>query len=262
MIAEKVSRRVFLDFSPDESQPPAWAILQELEEPDTEADRADDRLEVLQKLFAIVLPPNMRGAEKLETAFRRFAGIVWLVKPCLFDGMSQMAIARLLGVVPQALSKVAYELSDQLGIVGVLAETQEGREAKRRAQLDRDRSAPAKKSGNAHDHHEKAVWRACESARRKIVASRPWTEEEKHRHLAAGRIGTSRNGEIRLTEAGKRAGLEIPRSKTWTRFERLALWERKYLDDDDVVTNAGREFFEAATAPAPSPGKDSLERGS
>jgi hypothetical protein len=249
MKQDSIARQAdFISNIHDPGQLMPWDYLEPLD--DDTADRTDDRLEVLQRLFAVIFDSTKNRGELLESGWRRFVALTWVVRPDLFQGMSQMAVAKLVGCTPQNISKITYKLSAQLGIVGALAQSEDVREVKRQAKLGKHNSDTRRPKGvSAHEQHALAVHRACESARKKIAASKPWTPERLNAQLHAGNVITTLSGEICLTPKGRRAGVEVPKSVTWTRFERLALWESGYVDDNDLVTDSGREFFEAATAP-------------
>ena len=139
----------------------------------------DTRAVVLARLLDTVFPAasTQNPGEKFEAAFRRFVAICMIIRPELFDGHSQISIGRFVGCTSANLSKMLSGLSVQLGIRAPSMETDEAREAKRAAQLNR--TAATNHGLTAEAKHQRSVDQAVESARKKMVSGKPWSKFER-----------------------------------------------------------------------------------
>jgi hypothetical protein len=99
------------------------------------------------------------GGPRLDMAFRRFIGVVWLLRPELLDYASLMQLAPRLGVTRAALSKMIRNFGDAHGIRNVLQKNEGARAIYRETQLkdhwrNRKKQTPTASCETTGDHAE------------------------------------------------------------------------------------------------------------
>ena len=99
------------------------------------------------------------GGPRLDMAFRRFVGVVWLLRPELLSYVSLMQLSPRLGVTRAALSKMIRNFGDAFGIRNVLQKNEGAREIysevqKRDHWRNRAKKKPpvSEETGGCHEH--------------------------------------------------------------------------------------------------------------
>jgi hypothetical protein len=100
------------------------------------------------------------GGPRLDMAFRRFVGVVWLLRPELLNYVSLMQLSPRLGVTRAALSKMIRNFGDAFGIRNVLQKAEGARQAYSTAQKrdhwrNRAKKGPpaSEETGGRHAEH-------------------------------------------------------------------------------------------------------------
>jgi len=109
--------------------------------------------EVMLGVFEFVFA-HSEGKLRWDTAFRRFAGVAWLLQPGLFDHASLRQISPELGVTRAAMSKLVQIFGDRHGLRNMLQKPEVARrvyaEVQRRDHWrKRPRKEPAAPCGTA-----------------------------------------------------------------------------------------------------------------
>lgn len=111
--------------------------------------------QVLVYCFDVALDKK-HGGPRLDMAFRRFVGVVWLLRPELLSYVSLMQLSPRLGVTRAALSKMIRNFGDRWGIRNPLQKNEGSRgiysAAQKRDHWRNRKKKPAAPRGTAGCH--------------------------------------------------------------------------------------------------------------
>jgi hypothetical protein len=159
------------DITPDPNQPHPLELIE------PEEDSSDAELvEKLTQILDWFLPQKPHLSKKLRAGYTKFVAAAWLLRPDLFGGVSQIEVAKQLGISSAAISKYAVRISKELGGFRNGAMRSDHFRAVQHQRLKGQPSSKNKTGApNSVELHEQAVLRAVLKAREHYRKNKPLT---------------------------------------------------------------------------------------